>query len=54
MYQGVVRAVTGSVSWALQFGFVADCRGVGGGQEEDGGKERKLEVEEERRGQGHK
>lgn len=35
----MVRAVTGSVSWALPFGFVADFRG-GGGQEEDGGNER--------------
>lgn len=39
--QRVVRAVTGSVSWALPFGFVTDFRGRGGGQEEDGGKERK-------------
>lgn len=40
-YQGVVRAVTGSVSWALPLGFVTDFRGGGGGQEEDGGKDRK-------------
>lgn len=40
-YQGVVRAVTGSVSWALPLGFVTDFTGVGGGQEEDGGKDRK-------------
>ena len=35
----MVKAVTGSVSWALPFGFVADFRGRGG-QEEDGGNER--------------
>lgn len=38
-----MRAVTGSVSWALPFGFVTDFRGGGGRQ--DGGKERKKEEE---------
>lgn len=47
VYQGVVRAVTGSVSWALPFGFVTDFRG-GGGQEEDGGKQKKEEEKKER------
>lgn len=48
----MVRAVTGSVSWALPFGFVADFRG-GGGQEEDGGNERGKKTRARGAGGGH-
>lgn len=47
VYQGVVRAVTGSVSWALPFGFVTDFIEVGGEGERRmvGKRERKKEEE---------
>lgn len=38
-----MRAVTGSVSWALPFGFVTDFRGGGEGQAADGKREKKQE-----------